>query len=244
MASKTDFQVAALAAGFSLGFGFLTAWEAVKQTRLNKNPLRSTYIYMIWGEIVANVVIAILGWVFLEGIVKPTLQLLFFILFCWVFEIQLIMQIIINRIAVIAESQEQMRWIKYGIAAFITVINVMVFSIWIPAHLDPPVSPAYGCRCPLLRRLHASWNADRSAHRLVKVNRVWDPVSKVLICIADAGLNWYFVRTVKQRLLNQHGLHKYAPLIAFNTKLLVVSVLMDVMIIGLLFLPNPIVYIQ
>ena len=104
MASKTDFQVAALAAGFSLGFGFLTAWEAVKQTRLNKNPLRSTYIYMIWGEIVANVVIAILGWVFLEGIVKPTLQLLFFILFCWVFEIQLLMQIIVNRIAIIAEN--------------------------------------------------------------------------------------------------------------------------------------------
>lgn len=66
----------------------------------------------------------------------------------------------------------------------------------------------------------------------------------MLILIADAGLNWYFVRTVQERLLNQHGLHKYAPLIAFNTKLLVVSVLMDVMIIGLLFLPNPIVYIQ
>ena len=140
MASKTDYQVAALAAGFSLGFGFLTAWEAVKQTRLNKNPLRSTYIYMIWGEIVANIVIAILGWVFLEGLVQPTLQLLFFILFCWVFEIQLIMQIIINRIAVIAESQRQVRWIKYGVAAFITVINIMVFSIWIPAHLSPPVS--------------------------------------------------------------------------------------------------------
>lgn len=148
MASKTDFQVAALAAGFSLGFGFLTAWEAVKQTRLNKNPLRSTYIYMIWGEIVANIVIAILGWVFLEGLVKPTLQLLFFILFCWVFEIQLIMQIIINRIAVIAESQAQVRYIKYGIFSFITVINIMVYIIWIPAHLSPPVSETYGCRCP------------------------------------------------------------------------------------------------
>ena len=46
-ATKTDYQVASLAAGFSLGFGFLTAWEAIKQTRRNKSPLRSSYIYMI-----------------------------------------------------------------------------------------------------------------------------------------------------------------------------------------------------
>lgn len=46
-ATKTDYQVASLAAGFSLGFGFLTAWEAIKQTRRNRSPLRSSYIYMI-----------------------------------------------------------------------------------------------------------------------------------------------------------------------------------------------------
>lgn len=69
-------------------------------------------------------------------------------------------------------------------------------------------------------------------------------MSKVLILIVDAGLNWYFVRIVQERLLNQHGLVKYAPLVSFNMKLLVVSILMDVMLIGLMFLPNPIVFIQ
>lgn len=70
--TKSDLQLAALAAGFTLGFGFLTVWEAIKQTIRNKNPLRSTYIYMLWGEIVANIVIGILGWIFLDGYIGAT----------------------------------------------------------------------------------------------------------------------------------------------------------------------------
>jgi hypothetical protein len=65
---------------------------------------------------------------------------LFFILFLWVFEIQLLMQIIINRIAVIAENQKTIQWMKWGTAVIITMINIAVFCIWIPAHTVPPVS--------------------------------------------------------------------------------------------------------
>lgn len=72
MATKSDYQVASLAAGFTIGFGFLTVWEALKQTKKNKNPLRSTYIYMLWGEIAANLVIAIIAWLFLDGILSAT----------------------------------------------------------------------------------------------------------------------------------------------------------------------------
>lgn len=50
------------------------------------------------------------------------------------------MQIIINRIAVIAESQATVRMIKYGTIITITLINASVFCIWIPSHLDPPVN--------------------------------------------------------------------------------------------------------
>lgn len=80
MASETDIKVASLAAGFTLGFGFLTVWEAMKQTRRNRNPLRSMYIYMVWGEIIANVAIAIIGWLFLDGIIGP--RLVFMSLWC------------------------------------------------------------------------------------------------------------------------------------------------------------------
>lgn len=72
MASRSDTQIAALAAGFTIGFGFLTVWEAIKQTRRNKNPLRSGYVYMVWGEIIANIVIGVIGWIFLDGTIGPT----------------------------------------------------------------------------------------------------------------------------------------------------------------------------
>lgn len=73
MSTVEDFQLAALAAGFTLGFGCLTVWEAIKQTKRNRNPLRSSYIYMLWGEIAACLVIGIIGWLFLNGTLGPTL---------------------------------------------------------------------------------------------------------------------------------------------------------------------------
>jgi hypothetical protein len=70
--SVQDYQIAALAAGFTIGFGLLTVWEAIKQTRRNRNPLRSVYIYMVWGEIFVNLVIAIIAWLFLNGEMGPS----------------------------------------------------------------------------------------------------------------------------------------------------------------------------
>ncbi|KAK3934369.1 hypothetical protein QBC46DRAFT_427607 [Diplogelasinospora grovesii] len=221
MASESDIKVASLAAGFTLGFGFLTVWEAMKQTRRNRNPLRSIYIYMVWGEIAANIAIGIIGWLFLDGILGPSVVVLFFILFLWVFEIQFLMQIIINRIAVIAENRKTTEYLRWGTATVITMINIAVFCIWIPAHTLPPVS-----------------------HTFVRINEYWDRTSKVLILLVDAGLNYYFLRTVKIRLVKQHGLVKYAPLVGFNAKLMVLSIMMDAMLIGLMSLPNQVVYIQ
>lgn len=73
MASKQDIQVASLAAGFTLGFGFLTVWKAIQQTVRNRRPWKSVYVYMIWGEIIANLAIGVIGWIFLDGLLSPTL---------------------------------------------------------------------------------------------------------------------------------------------------------------------------
>ncbi|KKO99886.1 hypothetical protein THAR02_08021 [Trichoderma harzianum] len=221
MASTSDIQVASVAAGFTIGFGFLTVWKAIQHTLRNRRPWKSQYIYMVWGEIIANLSIGIIGWVFLDGLIGPTIPVLFFFLFLWVFEIQLLMQIIVNRIAIIAEDRTTVFRLKWGTAAIITCINIAVFCIWIPAHTAPPVSDLY-----------------------VRINEIWDRISKILILLVDAGLNYYFLRTVKRRLVMQHGLSKYAPLVSFNAKLMVVSILMDAMLIGLMSLPNQVVYIQ
>ncbi|KAH6951437.1 hypothetical protein DER45DRAFT_383334 [Fusarium avenaceum] len=220
-ATTSDIKLASIAMGFTLGFGLLTVWEAWKQTRRNRNPLRSTYIYMLWGEIAANLIITVIGWVFLDGIIGPTVPVLFFILFFWVFQVQLLMQIIVNRISIIAEHRSTIFKLKWGTAILITLVNVAVFVIWIPSHTVPPVNDTF-----------------------VRINEVWDRLSKVIILVVDAGLNWYFLRTVKKRLVEQHQLTKYKPLVGFNAKLMVVSVLMDGMLIGLMSLPNQVVYVQ
>ena len=66
-----DFKLASTAAGFTLGFGVLCVWNAIQQTMAVRSPLRSVYIYMVWGEIVANFIIAIIAWLFLDGTLTP-----------------------------------------------------------------------------------------------------------------------------------------------------------------------------
>jgi hypothetical protein len=64
--------------------------------------------------------------------------------------------------------------------------------------------------------------------RFVTVNKYWDRASKILVCIIDAGLNWYFLRIVQERLVKESRLTKYRPLVSFNAKLMILSVGMDV----------------
>lgn len=65
-------------------------------------------------------------------------------------------------------------------------------------------------------------------HSFVTINKYWDRTSKILICIIDAVLNWYFLHIVKERLVKENRLIKYKPLVSFNAKLMVLSVAMDV----------------
>lgn len=66
--------------------------------------------------------------------------LLFFILFFYVFEVQLLMQIIINRISVISERKATAQRLKIATAVIVSCINIAVFCIFIPSHTTPPVS--------------------------------------------------------------------------------------------------------
>lgn len=52
-------------------------------------------------------------------------------------------------------------------------------------------------------------------------------MEKILILLIDAVLNWYFVRTVKARLVSA-GLTKYDKLVQFNVRIVMVSLAMDV----------------
>lgn len=77
--------------------------------------------------------------------------------------------------------------------------------------------------------------------RYIHVNEIWDRIEKVIYLAIDAALNWYFLKVVKANLIN-NGLEKYNKLLHFNQKIIVLSLLMDVMIIAAMSIPNSFMY--
>ena len=74
-------------------------------------------------------------------------------------------------------------------------------------------------------------------NRYILINNIWDRIEKVIYLFIDALLNWYFLKVVKANLIN-NGLQKYNKLLRFNQKIIILSLLMDVMIIGAMSIPN------
>jgi len=71
-----DLQIASIAWGFTLGFGFLTVWTAIRQTadvhrRYGFSRLNSTYVWMIWLEILVCLIFCVICWLYLNGIIPP-----------------------------------------------------------------------------------------------------------------------------------------------------------------------------
>jgi hypothetical protein len=56
--------------------------------------------------------------------------------FWWCIQVQLLLQIIINRIRIIVPDRKFSRHIMIGTAIFVTAINISVFNIWVPARLQ------------------------------------------------------------------------------------------------------------
>lgn len=71
-----DLQIASLALGFTVGFGFLTTWTAIRQTadiqrRYGYSRLNSPYVWMIWLEILVCLIFAVICWLHLNHIIPP-----------------------------------------------------------------------------------------------------------------------------------------------------------------------------
>mgnify|MGYP004717143795 CR=1 FL=1 len=127
---------------------------------------------------------------------------LYVLVFLWVFQIHCIMQIIVNRIALLAVSPTIVRRLKWGIFAILAAINISVFCIWIPARLQ--ISQTY-----------------------IDINNVWDRIEKGLFAVIDLALNFYFVYLVRSSLIS-YGLTKYVVLYRFNLVMVALSISMDV----------------
>ncbi|CAI6334885.1 unnamed protein product [Periconia digitata] len=213
-----DVVIASVVWGLTVVFSILAVYLGYGQTIGSRYPWKSIYVWLIWLELIVCFVMGLECFLHLMKIIRPSFAFYFTILFWWCIQVQLLLQIIINRIRVIIPDRKLSRHIMIATAVFVTLINISVFNIWIPARLQ-------------------------ISHRYIHINEIWDRIEKVLYLITDAMLNGYFLKTVKANLIN-NGLQKYNKLLRFNQRIIVVSLLMDVMIILAMSIPNSFVYIQ
>ncbi|KAJ7447668.1 hypothetical protein FB451DRAFT_1290105 [Mycena latifolia] len=214
--TEGDIILVSMAFGWTLGFGYFTVCHAVRETRRTRRL--NIYVILIWSQLVVSGAFAIISWLYLRKIIPHSFAFFFSILTLWALQVQLLLQIIVNRICILMRTERERNMLKYGVAGLILLINISVYNIWVPAKLQ--INDNY-----------------------VSINIWWDRVEKTLYLLTDAALNYYFIRTVKHRLV-QHGLKKYDALVRYNIRIVGVSLAMDVLIIAMMSLRNDFVYMQ
>ncbi|KAF4967843.1 hypothetical protein FSARC_4678 [Fusarium sarcochroum] len=218
--SVDDMNFASIIWGLSLGVSIFNCGKAFRQTRsaiMRRNRL-TMYVTFVWLEIVSSFTLGILVWLYLRGILKPSFQYYFFIIVFWSTQVQCLIQIIINRVSLLMVVRRNGTILKWACFGILLAINISVFCIWIPARLQ--INDTY-----------------------VHINEIWDRIEKIIFAIMDAALNFYFIWVVKKRLV-ANGLQKYTRLYHMNMVLVGISIALDILLVGMMSLPNSFVYVQ
>ncbi|KAK1479581.1 hypothetical protein CCUS01_04710 [Colletotrichum cuscutae] len=105
--------------GITIGLTILIAVKASQQTvsiYMKTNSFFNLYVWMIWVLLIANLLQAIINWLFIRGDLLGTFGFFFGSCILWTLQTQLALQIIANRLGLSASSISQL-------------------PIWIPARL-------------------------------------------------------------------------------------------------------------
>ncbi|KAK1232445.1 hypothetical protein PQX77_004421 [Marasmius sp. AFHP31] len=214
--STGDIVLGSIVFGFFFGFLIHVFWTAVLET---KRAGRITgYVFMIWFEMFGNLGFAILSWLYLYKVIPPHLAVFTCIIICWIIQVQCLMLIIVNRLCILLTTDRQRFMLKSIVTFIVFLISVSSACIWIPAQLQ--ISHAY-----------------------IALNHWWDKFEKSVYLCLDLALNIMFIVMVKKRLVN-HRLTKYAKVMRFNEYMIVISMGMDVLLMGTTTLKNGFVYCQ
>ncbi|KAK7953229.1 hypothetical protein PG996_014125 [Apiospora saccharicola] len=181
------------------------------------------YLAMVWAEWLVSVAFGIMSWFYLNPrlVVRGNFWVFFGFLCLWTVQMQCILQILVNRVALLMLTGSDRRCaarLRWGIAAFVGLINISCFIVWIPARLQ-------------------------ISDRWIEANRVWDRTEKALFAVADIALNIMFVYLVRTKLI-ANGLHKYRRLFWTNCVAVFFSLSLDIVLIGVMSLPDDAVYLQ
>ncbi|KAF5582288.1 hypothetical protein FPANT_8598 [Fusarium pseudoanthophilum] len=219
-AGENDMNIASIAWGISLGVGLFTFTKGIQQTikSWRRGRRMNHYIILIWLEWTSSCIMSAVTWCYLRNYIPGGFPVFFTLIFLWCIQLQALIQIIINRVAILMVNRQNAKRLKMYSFLIILCINISVFTIWIPARLQ----------------VNKTW---------IDINKVWDRIEKVIFLVVDAGLNLYFIHLVRSRLI-ANGLTKYTRLFRFNLGMIAVSMTMDILLIAMMSLPNDIVYVQ
>lgn len=123
------------------------------------------------------------------------------------------MLILVNRISLIMYNPVNERRLKIAVIIIITLLNIGLMVIWIPTKLQ--INKEF---------------ADAM--------KIFDRIEKSLFLVVDGGLNILFIYLVRTKLVAT-GLTQYRHLFRFNVMVVIVSISLDIAVIGLLALPYP-----
>ncbi|KAH7020748.1 uncharacterized protein B0I36DRAFT_434744 [Microdochium trichocladiopsis] len=216
--SDIEMNVASMIWGVSIGFAVFTFSKGVRQTWgiWKRTRTVTAYVALIWIEWLVCFLLSPILWFYIWGSIEPSFALFVIILILWTLQIQCIIQIIINRIALLKRDRTRIRQLQWSSVLIIGLINISVFCIWIPAQLQ--ISGTY-----------------------ITINYYWDRIEKAIFAIVDVSLNVYFVRLIRSKLIS-NGLTKYYPLFYFNCAMISVSITLDVILIASMSIGTGFVY--
>ncbi|KAK6854051.1 hypothetical protein PG995_010863 [Apiospora arundinis] len=177
-----------------------------------RNRKFSLYAAILWAELVTCFVLAVISWLFLKGRIIPNFLLFFSILCLWTVQMHCILQIILNRAFLLVDNKQRARQLQIGTFVLVSLINISVFCIWIPA------------------QMHIS-------ERYVRLNNVWLRGEKSVCAVIDTSLNAYFLWAVHTQLIG-NGLTKYRTLFRYNIFMVFISISLDLLLIGSMSFPG------
>ncbi|KXJ88004.1 hypothetical protein Micbo1qcDRAFT_236150 [Microdochium bolleyi] len=217
---RSQLNDASLVLGATIPLAVFTFVKNIMQTQtvFERRRTFTPFVIMCWAEWVSSVALAVLSYLFLSGMVPASFWTFFFMISLWTVEMQCILQIIINRVALIAQNPTEVRRIRIIVFVIVSLINLTGYPIWIPARLQ----------------INPFW---------IHINFWWDRSEKVLYALVDIALNGYFMYNVRTKLI-QMGLTKYKKLLRANIAMACVSVGMDILVLGSMSLPSGVIYAQ
>ncbi|RYO85373.1 hypothetical protein DL766_000446 [Monosporascus sp. MC13-8B] len=225
--TQFDMNVVSVFWGAALALAVFTFGKAARQTARSwaRHRRITAYLAMVWGAWITNLVPSAVTWFHFYGKIPSrhvplplSFWLFLFIVVSWSFQIQFLMQIIINRISLLIIDPQMAQRLKWAVFSILLCLSTSVTIIWIPASLQ----------------ISQTWH---------DANAVWDRAKQAVLMIMDVCLNGYFLYCVRNRLI-ANGLRKYRSLFRFNTCMVFVIVALDVTFIGLMSLDLSTAYLQ